>query len=392
MIGLLTQVLGRLPIGVLQLLHNPGRLLAAVAGVAFANVLVFVQLGLTGSLDEAVVKPYRLFDPDLLLVSAPNSDGLDDGSNVARARLHQLLAHPEVLDGTGLWVGRAVWLTADGDTSGLAVFAINPLYRDVLRDDLAAPAEHLSLRDSALMDLDTRFVDMSGFAEASPERTVSFEIQGRAMRAVGSFRLGGGFSGDGGLLVSDQTLFRLLPTRSSAAPNHILLRLRPGAPVGRVIDELQALIGPDVVKVQPIEVAMRRASDFQRTQRPTGIIFGFGVFIGVTVGIVIAYQVLATDVADHLHEYATFKAMGYPSGFFVGIILEEALVLGACGFVPGLGLSLAMYDGLANLANSPIFMTTERAVLVFVGTLGACGLSGLLAMRRLAAADPADLF
>jgi hypothetical protein len=110
-IRLVTQILGRLPVGLLQLLHNPARLLAAVAGVAFANVLVFVQLGLSGSLAEAVSRPYRLFDADLLLVSAIDSDGLDDGSNVPRARLYQVLAHPDVVDGTGMYFGRAAWLT-----------------------------------------------------------------------------------------------------------------------------------------------------------------------------------------------------------------------------------------------------------------------------------------
>ena len=54
------------------------------------------------------------------------------------------------------------------------------------------------------------------------------------------------------------------------------------------------------------------------------------------VGLVIVYQVLSTDVADHLREYATFKAMGYPHRFFLGIVFEEALILGVIGFVPGL--------------------------------------------------------
>lgn len=392
MIELLVRALGRLPIGLLQLLHNPSRLLAAIAGVAFADVLVFVQLGLTGSLDEAVIKPYRLFEPDLVLVSAVDADGLDDGSNVPRARLYQVLAHPDVVDGTGVWIGRAVWLNPDGDTSALAVYAVDPLHRDLLRRDLAASVEPLTLLDSALTDLDTRFVDMGRFAGASPNAPVAFELQGREMRSVGTFRLGGGFSGDGGLRVSDQTFFRIFPSRTSAAPSHLLVRLAPGVSAERTAEDLQRLVGRDVVKVQPLAEAMRRASVVQRTQRPTGIIFGFGVFIGVTVGIVIAYQVLATDVADHLHEYATFKAMGYPQSFFVGILVEEALVLGALGFVPGLGLALAVYYGLASMANIPIFMTVQRAVLVFVGTLAACGLSGVLAMRRLEAADPADLF
>ncbi len=68
---------------------------------------------------------------------------------------------------------------------------------------------------------------------------------------------------------------------------------------------------------------------YQTTQRPTGVIFGFGVAMGVLVGLVIVYQVLSTDVADHLREYATFKAMGYPHRFFLSIVFEEAAILGA---------------------------------------------------------------
>jgi putative ABC transport system permease protein len=187
--------------------------------------------------------------------------------------------------------------------------------------------------------------------------------------------------------------FRLLPSRSSAAPSHVLLRVqargRTGGGGGRAC---RALLGPDNVKVAPIEQAMATAAEVQLRDRPTGIIFTFGVLIGVVVGIVIAYQVLATDVADHLKEYATFKAMGYRHGFFVSIILEEALVLGVLGFVPGILLAQLFYDALDRSANVPLFMTVERAVMVFLGTLLACSLSGMLAIRRLRGADPADLF
>jgi len=392
MTALMARLLGRLPVGLLQLLHNPTRLLAAVAGVTFANVLVFVQLGLSGSLGEAVSRPYRVFDADLLLVSAIDSDGLDDGSNVPRARLYQVLAHAEVVSGTGLWFGRTIWLTAEGDTASLGVFGLDPLQRDVLRDDLEPRFEHASMIDTALTDEITRFVDMSAFAGASPATPVPFEIQSRRLRAIGTFSLGGGFAGDGGLIVSEQTFFQLVPGRSSAAPSHLLLRIAPGADPVRVAAELEALVGRDAVRIRPIEAARRESVEVQLTERPTGIIFAFGVIIGVIVGIVITYQVLASDVADHLREYATFKAMGYSQRFFVGLILEEALILGVLGFVPGIVLAMVFYDGLANGANIPIFMTLPRAVAVFFGTLASCALSGVLAMRRLAAADPAELF
>ena len=131
---------------------------------------------------------------------------------------------------------------------------------------------------------------------------------------------------------------------------------------------------------------------YQQTKRPTGIIFGFGVIIGVLVGIVILYQVLSTDVADHLSEYATFKAMGYSHRFILGIVFEEALILGILGFIPGFIIATGLLTGMATATTLPLAMTSGMAVMVFVGSIVAAALSGAIATRRLAAADPADLF
>lgn len=114
--------------------------------------------------------------------------------------------------------------------------------------------------------------------------------------------------------------------------------------------------------------------------------------IGVLVGIVIVYQVLSTDVADHLREYATFKAVGYPHRFFIGIILVEALILAALGFLPGIVIATGLYAALNAATGLPLVMTWQVALSVLMGTMAACALSGTVATRRLAAAGPADLF
>jgi putative ABC transport system permease protein len=46
------RLMGRLPIGWLQLAHNKLRLAAALAGVAFADILILMQLGFLGALTE----------------------------------------------------------------------------------------------------------------------------------------------------------------------------------------------------------------------------------------------------------------------------------------------------------------------------------------------------
>lgn len=392
MTAFLTRLLGRLPIGYLQLMHNPGRLLAALAGVAFANLLVFVQLGLAGSMAESVAIPYRLFQPDLLIVSPAESESLSDAATLPRQRLFQALVHPDVTGGTTIHVGRSTWISGHEASSSIQFFGLAPDAAPLFDAALAAPLVSLSLSDTALVDVRTRFVDMRGFAAAHPQAPVAFEFQNRQLGAVGTVSIGGGFGGDGVFLVSDQTFFQLFPQRSSATPSHILLALAPGADPGRVAGELAQLFPPETLRIRTVTQAAEQELRHQMTKRPTGLIFSFGVVIGMIVGIVIAYQVLSADVADHLREYATFKAMGFRSGFFVGIVLEEAILLAAIGFWPGLAFSQLFYQSLAYLTNIPIFMTVERAVAVFVGTIFACSLSGILAMRKLAAAQPADLF
>jgi putative ABC transport system permease protein len=392
MTALMTRLLGRLPIGYLQLTHHPGRLLAALAGVAFANVLVFVQLGLAGSMAESVAIPYRLFQPDLLILSPAESEALSDAATLPRQRLFQALVHPDVTGGTPIYMARSTWISGHDASSSIQFFGLAPDAGAFFHDALATPLLNLTLSDTALVDTLTRFVDMRSFADAHPEAPVSFEIQNRELGAIGTVSIGGGFGGDGVFLVSDQTFFHLFPQRSSATPSHILLALTPGTDPGRVAAELSQLYPPDTVRIRTVTDAMEQEVRYQMTERPTGLIFAFGVVIGMIVGIVIAYQVLSADVADHIREYATFKAMGFRQGFFVGIILEEAIILAAIGFWPGLVFSQLFYQSLAYLTNIPIFMTPERALAVFIGTIIACSVSGVLAMRKLAAAEPADLF
>jgi putative ABC transport system permease protein len=162
--------------------------------------------------------------------------------------------------------------------------------------------------------------------------------------------------------------------------------------VQTVIERLRRVLPQDSVKVQSMEESANADLAFMSTERPTGIIFGFGVLIGIIVGIVIVYQVLSTDVADHLREYATFKAMGYRQSFFLGIVFEEAIVLAVFGFIPGLIVAIGLYAGLSAVTGLPVAMYATRAILVFLGTLVACTVSGAIATRRLAGADPAELF
>ncbi|MEX0369455.1 MAG: ABC transporter permease DevC [Tateyamaria sp.] len=391
MTALLTRLFGRLPIGWLQLSHNRMRLFAATAGVAFANLLVFVQLGILGALNGTTTAPYMLFNADIM-VSSVDANTLTDGSNIARQRLYQALGVPGVADGTPLYIANMDWQRTDGAPSTLQTYGIPVDATRFLAPAVADQFDTLALEDTVLIDSSTRGITAAMLDRVSPETPFVFEAQDRTLSAVGTLNVGGGFSADGTLFASDQTFLRLFASRSSGAPNHILLTVQDGVDPTVVVARLRTVLPANSVKVNTLADAAAADLRYQTTERPTGVIFGFGVLIGVLVGLVIVYQILSTDVADHLKEYATFKAMGYGQPFFLGIVFEEAIILAVFGFIPGLLSSIGLYAVMSNATGLPMEMGADRALAVLLGTLLACALSGAIATRRLAGADPADLF
>jgi putative ABC transport system permease protein len=388
----LERLLGRLPIGWLQLRHHRARLLAAVGGVAFAGLLVLMQLGFLGALVGSISLPYRALDAQLL-ISAADMNTLADANPVARARLLQALSVPGVKAVTPLYLGRVDWRQPDGTLRSLDVLGIEPSTTPLLPGDIRHQLGALAQPDAVLMDLRTRNVDTTALRAATPDAPLRLELRGQAIQVVGHFEIGGGFSADGYLLTSDQTFMRLFPSRSAGAPNLGLVTLQHGADPATVAQALRENFGvADDVKARTLNEAVTADQQFQTTQRPVGVIFGFGIVMGVLVGIVIVYQVLSSDVADHLREYATLKAVGYPPRFFLGIVFEEAVILGVLGFAPGLLASLGLYAVVAAKTGLPMEMTTMRAFAVLGGTVAMCTLAGAMATRRLTRADPAELF
>ncbi|WP_068119154.1 ABC transporter permease DevC [Tropicimonas marinistellae] len=391
MTRLLAALLGRLPIGWLQLTHNRGRMIAALAGVAFANVLVLVQLGILGALNGTVAIAYAPFEADIF-ISSSDANTLTDGSPLSRRVLFRALSDPQVEAAAPLYLANVDWTRHDGSIATMIVYGLPVEAQAFAGSFIREALPSLAMPDTALIDRGTRAADSEALSRVSPEAPLQFEVNGRTITATGNFDLGGSFSADGSLAVSDQTFLRLFPSRISGTPSHILVDVSDGAESTAVVARLAERLSPEPVKVRTLETAKADDLTYQLTQRPTGVIFGFSVAMAVVIGLVIVYQVLSTDVADHLSEYATFKAMGYPHRFFLGIVLEESVVLGLIGFLPGLIVAVGLYQFVAGLTGLPIEMTIARATSVFSGTILACAASGTFAARRLRAADPAELF
>jgi putative ABC transport system permease protein len=212
------------------------------------------------------------------------------------------------------------------------------------------------------------------------------------VQVAGVFTLGASFAADGNAITSDSTFLNLFPGRQ---PNEIdvgMIKLQPNANPEQVKRQLQALLPRQEVIVLTLDEFAAREKEYWANSTAIGFIFTLGTVVGFIVGVVIVYQILYSDVADHLPEYATLKAMGYKNKYLMGVLLQQAVILAVLGFIPSLGVSWFVYSLAESATLLPIRMTTERAITVFILTLIMCMGSGAIALRKLNQADPADIY
>ncbi|MEM9948188.1 MAG: FtsX-like permease family protein, partial [Cyanobacteria bacterium P01_D01_bin.36] len=219
------------------------------------------------------------------------------------------------------------------------------------------------------------------------------EADRRQVTIGGNYSLGGGFAADGTIIMSDQNFARYLSPRPLTTVDTGLIQLEPNADPERVKRALEAALPADV-EVYTKAGIMLRDQTYWITSTSIGFIFGLGVLVSFIVGIVIVYQILYTDIRDHLPEYATMKAMGYRNRYLFQIVLKEALLLAAMGYVPGLIISLGLYELTVNATAGglPVEMNFRRMVFVLLLTIAMCSVSGLVSVRKALSTDPAEVF
>ena len=384
-------LLRRTPLAWRQAIHRPMRLAAAIAGVSFANVLVFFQLGLSGGLYDSQKRPIQRINGELVMVSGRYLY-LGEQLNFPRALLTQALGVEGVRAVTPLYLGLSEWLNRDTRQQKQAlIFGVAPENPGLRLPELERDPLLLQRGDALLFD--TRSKRNAGPVAATVRREGRYETELGGVRGVvtGLFTLGLTFAADINLVTSSTNFKNYFPNQSADDIQMGVIQLQPGVDPLRVKATLATFLDPSV-KVFTIEELAAAEVSYWRRNTSFGLIFGLGVLVGLVVGGIIVYQILYSDVSDHLAEYATLKAIGYDDTFVVGIILQESLILALLAFAPSLLLSLGLYSFLARSTSLMVVMSAGRVVLVFAFTLAVCGVSGWLATGKLRRLDPAEIF
>lgn len=377
-----------------NLWHQPVRSGVAIVGVTFAAVLMFMQLGFLEAVKASATVIYDVLRFDICIRSR-DYDRFSDPRSFDRSRLNEAQEVPGVAAATPLWVGVFSWRNpVTGEPRAILALGV---------PDSAATFQQPALQelvDRALDHPQAILVDTLTRREFGPASGVAFgredigrhvEINETKLEVAGVYTVGTGLTSGGGMIIGQRDFQRCLPQLPENSVSLGLVTVQPGSDPVAVAQRLRSVLPEDVEVLTRDEVLEGEVRHWV-WQTNYGLIFQSGVLVAVIVGTAIVYQVLASEVASRMPEYATLKAMGYDNAYLVRVMLEQSLLLAAVAFLAGWSISAVLYEVTAVGAQIPIRMTWPNLLLVLALTAALCVFSALAAIRKAYRADPAELF
>ncbi len=389
---------GSIPLAWKNLTHDPRRLVVACGGVSFAVLLMYMELGFLNALLDSNVELVRRLEADLIVVNKARF-ALVASDRFPLQRLYQVRGkegvsvYPLYLESAGAVLRR----------QGQKGYSIRVIAFDLdhpLLEPETVTAHKGALRSPGMALADTKsHPDYDIPADDALLPQYQAELTGQKLRLAGKFELCTDFGNDGNLLMSEQNFARFFPHRDGIGGDPLssvdlgIVRVKPGAnvPLENLKTQLTNEL-PGDVSVFTKQEFIDRERHFWSVSTPVGYIFLVGTVIGFVVGVIICYQIIHADIADHLPEFATLKAMGYSTAYFVWLVIGEGLYLSLIGFIPGAFLSYGLYMLLAYRTGLLMEFRPDVSGIVLASTVVMCVSSGVFALRKLLMTDPASLF
>ncbi len=386
----------KIPTAWLQLRYQKIRLIVALSGVIFAVVIVFMQLGIRDALFDSAVHLHKGLIGDYFLIS-PRSTALIAMESFPERRLTQILGFKEVDFVSPIYLGFGQWKNPATRNYWRNIFVIGFDIRHQIFDlpGVSENLDKLKIPDQVLFDQGSRgeFGPIVSVFEKKQNVITEISAAGhnRKIKVGGLFQLGTSFGSDGNLLTSHLNFQRVFSDRKKGFIDVGLIRLKHNYNAKKFEIKLKQYLAKDV-KILTKEEFIFFEKNYWQTSTAIGFIFNLGVGLGIIVGIVVVYQILYSNVSEHLPQYATLKAIGYRHQYLLSMVLQQSLFIAILGYIPGFLIAMIQYHFTKQATLLPIVMTLNRAIFVFIATILMCFISGATAVAKLKAADPADIF
>ena len=366
-----------------NLLHDRVRLAVTLVGILFSIVLVAVQLGLYLGSSRMITANIARSNADLFVTTYGAKSFEDGGVLLTDRDRHQALAAAGVQSVVPIVVSFAEWRKPAGGSSRVVLVGSDSEDKGLVPWSLAeGTLEDIKAPDAIAVD--RSYLDELGVTG----------IGDTAQAAMGRVKIRALTEGVRSFTQSPYAYTTLNRARQLLGvgddqSTFLLVKLAPGADVAKVQADLrQRLEGDDVLTKDEFESRSLKQWLFRTG---AGLALIGGAILGSLVGTVIVAQTLYSSTKDHIHEFATLRALGSSKGYIHKVILAQAGLSAVMGYLLGMMIALLILYASRN-SSLPLVMTPGLAFWLFALTLFMCAISALSAIVKVTKIDPATVF
>ena len=367
------------------LLHDKLRFVVAIAGVSVSVMLVLVQVGLYFGFMNTASSVIDASSADIW-VGKKGNESFEFASPFDERTYYKVASVPGVAHAERVLMSFAQFKLDDGGDIGVQVVGIEtgPGHAPLL-----GPWNVVAGDPSRLAEPGAIAIDRSEYAKLRID-TLGHKTEIAGVRAeVVTFTSGiRSFTTSPIVFADIKTARSFLPQLADEPVTYVLVKVAPGTAIPDVIARINQL--PHLAAYTTSEMSQRTQSYWSSR---TGVGAGFftTAVLGVIVGFVVVGQILYSGTLQYLKEYGTLKAMGAKNLAVVRVILWQAMISAALGFVAGGGLAVAMRAAMAK-ANLTVALSPGLYVATAIVTVAMCSFASLLSIVKVLRLDPASVF
>lgn len=372
-----------------MLLGDSAKYLALVFGVAFATLLMSQQVSIfIGLMTRTASQVLDIREADVWVMDT-RVRYVDEVEPLPDAALGRVRSVDGVEWATPLYKGLAIFRTQDGLINQVSLVGVDD---DTL---VGAPREWLAGDLEALRRPGGIVFDREGASLIWPDADVltkigtEAEINDRRVVVTGIANASAPFITFPIAYMRYSEALRLTPPQRNTL-SFVLVRAGEGTDAKALAERITAQTGYQALTWD--EFAWR-SINYYLTRTGIPINFGITVFLGFLVGAAVTAQTFYLFVVENLRQFGALKAIGATNAQITGMVLLQALVVGAMGYGLGIGACALFFESLSGL---PAFENFALLWQVLVGTGAVVALiiliSVMASLLKVFRVDPAIVF
>ncbi|BAY95495.1 MULTISPECIES: ABC transporter permease DevC [unclassified Tolypothrix] len=387
------KIMNEITLAWLQLTKNKFRLVGILSGISILVATVLTNLGLQDALYESNTRIHQNFKGELVLIHK-KTNVLHESLPFSTTYLYRLEGLAEVTNISSLYLNFSrLQIPNITNETFVLVFGVNINNSPFKVENLNEKLDKAKIPNVVLIDRNSRPEYSILIKEYDSGIIPIIKLDGKKVRIEDVVQFNtASFVSDVSFITSSFNFIEIFPYLNPNNINIGVIQLKQNVNPKSFIKKLEDK------KYLPVNLKLLTRQEFIDSEKqywairsPIGFVFSLVVFMTVIVQVIVVYQIMSTEIASHLPEYALLKARGYTNSYFVIVILQESIFLAILAYLQGLIISLFIYELAKDATSLPITMDFRRAIIVLLLTMGVCLAASLIATNKLKEADPINL-